>query len=148
MGDKYLYYDKYLKYKNKYLNLKDQIGGAEWTISKSDKFYNAQSKDGTISVQYSMPGGVEHQLHIMIQSTNKQININLVISYMPHVDIKSQIISKSLIGKELFTENIEFKREFTLAIDYITTKITKKISNIDAIPIIIGEIKQLLNYNI
>ena len=34
MASKDLYYDKYLKYKNKYLNLKDQMGGVITDIEK------------------------------------------------------------------------------------------------------------------
>jgi hypothetical protein len=44
MAGKDLYYDKYLKYKNKYLNLKNQIGG---DITDSEKEYYEQSNDVT-----------------------------------------------------------------------------------------------------
>jgi hypothetical protein len=91
-----------------------------------------------------MNGGVEHLLQIMIQSTNKNININLSISNIPHVATLSQIRSKSLIGKELFKQNNEFQSKFKLAIDYIK----EKILNINVRRIIIDEINQLLNLNI
>ena len=47
MPVKDLYYQKYLKYKNKYLNLCNQLGGVEYSIG-----YSIDIKDNTIRIYY------------------------------------------------------------------------------------------------
>ena len=61
MTGKDLYYDKYLKYKNKYLNLKDQIGGV---ITDIEKFEYEQLEEVTFP---NIQAGNEDEILVILE---------------------------------------------------------------------------------
>jgi len=68
MAGKDLYYDKYLKYKNKYLNLKNQIGGV---ITDSEKEYYEQSNDITFpNIQKGEENDIFHIIEYLKRNKN------------------------------------------------------------------------------
>jgi hypothetical protein len=68
MAGKDLYYDKYLKYKNKYLNLKDQMGGV---ITDIEKEYYEQSNDVTFpNIQEGEENDIYHIIEYLKRNTN------------------------------------------------------------------------------
>jgi hypothetical protein len=125
MAGKDLYYDKYLKYKNKYLNLnlKNQIGG-NWVVNSDNNTYTASITDKDIqykiSLEYKINNYKEHSLSISINSNNG-INIIFILNYYP--DNTGEIKNRSLEGIELFKKNIQLKERFKLAINHIKQKI-------------------------
>jgi hypothetical protein len=68
MVGKDLYYDKYLKYKNKYLNLKNQIGG---DITDIEKEYYEQSDDVTFpNIQKGQENDIFHIISYLKRNKN------------------------------------------------------------------------------
>jgi hypothetical protein len=128
MTDKDLYYDKYLKYKNKYLDLKVQIGGAIWYIEKLNlprrKIYKAidrTSIERSILIRYHYTD--THTLKITIKYDDN-ININL---YFPSIITPEEYFKNKRLTKSIY----EFKNrddlidQFILAIQYIIENITE-----------------------
>jgi len=135
MTDKDLYYDKYLKYKNKYLDLKVQIGGG-WNIISSYKPTHIKYKTtdlsnikNNISIEYTKTetDTYTHTIKIIIKYyDNININIELHLKYSsPTIN---EITRQSLEGKDSFIKNTnaELHKQFILALEYILTNIKAK----------------------
>ena len=138
MTDKDLYYDKYLKYKNKYLDLKVQIGGTIWDIETLNlprrKIYKAI--DRTTSIERKIFIKYHYTTKDTLKIIIKDNDINIDLDF-PLISTLEEYFKKN----EHFTNSIhEFKNrddlieQFILAIQYIIerikeTKIKKFIIN-------------------
>jgi len=129
MTDKDLYYDKYLKYKNKYLDLKVQIGGGGWNIISSYKpthiiyraIDNTTSIKRMISIEYKYYDDI-HTLTIIIKYDDT-INIKLYFSYPKYNRIVNEDVVDGIFKIKQYRNLI---KEFILALKYIIQNIKEK----------------------
>ena len=122
MAGKYLYYDKYLKYKNKYLDLKGQIGGDDWTIDTIvPDTYTATKNEYTISVTYTTNGYNDTILNIKINSDDKQFDIEFIIDYSDKYGTNIRIMKNK--GIQIVKSNDDLKKQLQSAITTILTTI-------------------------
>ena len=93
MTGKDLYYDKYLKYKNKYLNLKDQIGGV---ITDIEKFEYEQLEEVTFP---NIQAGNEDEILTILE----YLKINKNLKRLRFTNI-SQILDNQLFEPVLLPD--------------------------------------------
>ena len=128
MTDKDLYYDKYLKYKNKYLDLKVQIGGTIiWTIKTINfphrKIYKAINRTTSIEREIFIKYHYTTKDTLKIIIKDNDINIDLdfpLISTLEEYFKKNEHFTNSIYE---FKNRDELKTQFILAIQYIIKEI-------------------------
>jgi hypothetical protein len=126
MTDKDLYYDKYLKYKNKYLDLKVQIGGGGWNIISSYKpthiiyraIDNTTSINRMIFIEYKYEADI-HTLTIIIKYDDN-INIKLYFYYPKYNRIDNEDVVDGIFKIKQYKNLI---KEFIFALKYIIENI-------------------------
>ena len=96
-------YEKYMKYKGKYLNLKDQIGGANFNLKdivEFSKFGEYHTWEGTLSDTWAMVGKKsiaviskpENNIQYYVASIKKFIDGKNRYDLIQHIDMNEIII--------------------------------------------------------
>ena len=78
-------YEKYMKYKGKYLNLKDQIGGANFNLKdivEFSKFGEYHTWEGTLSDTWAMVGKKSIAVITNVEMAKILVEMNIFIFYI------------------------------------------------------------------